>query len=111
MERILERLRTAGAGPRHEQRLLRTWLSGRPLVEASRKADLAFSRTLIESLPAIEAELDALVRVQSEHPGEDGSMRMLLSLAHGQTIESVLLLRDGLCVSSQVGCAVAACSA
>jgi 23S rRNA (adenine2503-C2)-methyltransferase len=86
--------------------LLRTWLSGRPLIEASRKADLAFSRTLIASLPAIESELDALVRVQSEHPGEDGSMRMLLSLAHGQTIESVLLLRDGLCVSSQVGCAV-----
>jgi 23S rRNA (adenine2503-C2)-methyltransferase len=106
VERILERIRAAGAGPRHEQRLLRTWLSGRPLVDASRKADLAFSRALIESLPAIESELDALVRVESEHPGEDGSMRMLLALADGQTVESVLLLRDGLCVSSQVGCAV-----
>jgi 23S rRNA (adenine2503-C2)-methyltransferase len=106
MERILERVRAAGAGPRHEQRLLRTWLSGRPLVGASSKPDLAFSRALIESLPEIQAELDALVRVESEHPGEDGSMRMLLSLADGQTVESVLLLRDGLCVSSQVGCAV-----
>jgi 23S rRNA (adenine2503-C2)-methyltransferase len=106
VKRILERIRAAGAGPRHEQRLLRTWLSGRALIEATRKADLAFSRVLTESLPAIESELDALVRVQSEHPGEDGSMRMLLSLADGQTVESVLLMRDGLCVSSQVGCAV-----
>lgn len=103
---ILPRIRSAWAGPRHEQRLLRTWLSGRPLVDASRRADLTFSRVLIESLPAIQAELDALVRVESEHPGEDGSMRMLLALADGQTVESVLLPRDGLCVSSQVGCAV-----
>ncbi|MBI4997952.1 MAG: RNA methyltransferase, partial [Rhodocyclales bacterium] len=40
------------------------------------------------------------------HPSEDGSVRLLLELADGQTIESVLLGRDGLCVSTQVGCAV-----
>src|SRR5262249_24997334 len=42
----------------------------------------------------------------SQHPGEDGSVRTLLRLADGLTVESVLLLRDGLCVSTQVGCAV-----
>jgi 23S rRNA (adenine2503-C2)-methyltransferase len=42
----------------------------------------------------------------SAHPGEDGSERLLVGLADGQTVESVLLPRDGLCVSSQVGCAV-----
>ena len=29
-----------------------------------------------------------------------------MALADGQTVESVLLPRDGLCVSTQVGCAV-----
>jgi 23S rRNA (adenine2503-C2)-methyltransferase len=46
-----------------------------------------------------------LARVRSEHPGEDGT-RLLVELADGQTVESVLLPRDGLCVSTQVGCAV-----
>ena len=57
-------------------------------------------------LPAIAAELEALARVHAEHPGEDGSARLLVELADGQTVESVLLPRDGLCVSTQVGCAV-----
>jgi len=39
-------------------------------------------------------------------PGEDGSARLLVELADGQTMEIVLLPRDGLCVSTQVGCAV-----
>ncbi|NIU61595.1 MAG: rRNA methyltransferase, partial [Pseudomonas stutzeri] len=32
--------------------------------------------------------------------------RLLVELGDGQMVESVLLPRDGLCVSSQVGCAV-----
>ena len=51
-------------------------------------------------------ELRGLARVISEHAGEDGSARLLVELADGQTVESVLLPRDGLCVSTQVGCAV-----
>jgi 23S rRNA (adenine2503-C2)-methyltransferase len=47
-----------------------------------------------------------LARVKSEHAGEDGSARLLVELADGQTVESVLLPRDGVCVSTQVGCAV-----
>ncbi len=86
--------------------MLRTWLAGRPLNSASTGHDLSFSRSLLEALPAIEAELEALVHVSSEHLGEDGSMRLLLALADGQTVESVLLMREGVCVSSQVGCAV-----
>jgi 23S rRNA (adenine2503-C2)-methyltransferase len=46
------------------------------------------------------------VHLISAHPGEDGSARLLVGLADGQTVESVLLPRDGVCVSSQVGCAV-----
>jgi 23S rRNA (adenine2503-C2)-methyltransferase len=54
----------------------------------------------------LDAELAALLRVRSEHAGSDGSSRLLVQLADGQAVESVLLPRDGLCVSSQVGCAV-----
>ncbi|HLF11426.1 MAG TPA: RNA methyltransferase, partial [Gammaproteobacteria bacterium] len=43
---------------------------------------------------------------RSEHAGADGSVRLLLALGDGQTIESVLLPDDGVCVSTQVGCAV-----
>jgi 23S rRNA (adenine2503-C2)-methyltransferase len=58
------------------------------------------------ALPALEADLHALARLISEHPAEDGSARLLVGLHDGQTVESVLLPRDGLCVSTQVGCAV-----
>jgi 23S rRNA (adenine2503-C2)-methyltransferase len=46
------------------------------------------------------------VSVRAAHPSADGSERALLALADGQTIESVLLPGDGVCVSTQVGCAV-----
>jgi len=58
------------------------------------------------ALPAIEEELRGLARIRSVHPGADGSERLLVELADGQAVESVLLPRDGLCISSQVGCAV-----
>jgi 23S rRNA (adenine2503-C2)-methyltransferase len=61
---------------------------------------------LRQALPALSDELDQLVRLHSEHPGADGSARLLLQLGDGQSIESVLLPRDGVCVSTQVGCAV-----
>jgi 23S rRNA (adenine2503-C2)-methyltransferase len=54
----------------------------------------------------LTADLAALAMLQSRHPGADGSERLLLRLADGQTVEAVLLPRGGLCVSTQVGCAV-----
>jgi len=74
------------------------------------RASLAREQTppaaVCAELPALAADLDALARVQSEHVGADGSARLLVALADGQTVESVLLPRDGVCVSTQVGCAV-----
>jgi 23S rRNA (adenine2503-C2)-methyltransferase len=58
------------------------------------------------ALPALQAQFRELLTVRSEHAGADGSARLLLSLGDGQTIESVLLPGDGVCVSTQVGCAV-----
>lgn len=103
---LKHRLRAAGAGPSHEQRILRLWSHALPRESGRRKPQSFFPAALMAELPAIEAELAALARVQAAHPGADGSERLLVALADGQTVESVLLPRGGLCVSSQVGCAV-----
>jgi len=57
-------------------------------------------------LPDLKAQFDALAAVRAAHAASDGSERLLLALRDGQTIESVLLPGDGLCISTQVGCAV-----
>jgi 23S rRNA (adenine2503-C2)-methyltransferase len=106
MQRVLELIRAAGGQKSHEARLVRAWLAGRPLASVTKARDLQLKKSLIEALPAIEPELAGIVRVESEHEGADGSVRFVLALADGKTIESVLLPRDGLCISSQVGCAV-----
>jgi 23S rRNA (adenine2503-C2)-methyltransferase len=106
IDHFRQRLRQLGAKPCHEQRVLRAWTQVRSLDTRHRRAEDFLPLALRQSLPDINAELNALVRLQSEHPGEDGSARLLVALADGQTVESVLLPRDGLCVSTQVGCAV-----
>jgi 23S rRNA (adenine2503-C2)-methyltransferase len=103
---IRERLRAAGAQPAHEARFLRLWTQALPQDSGKRHIGDFLPKALLEALPGIQAELDALGKVVSVHPGEDGSERLLVGLADGQMVESVLLPRDGLCISSQVGCAV-----
>jgi 23S rRNA (adenine2503-C2)-methyltransferase len=103
---IRERLRQAGAAPAHEQRVLRLWARAMPQSSGRRRLEDFMPTGVRQLLPTLEAELSALVRLRSAHPGEDGSERLLIELQDGQTIESVLLPRDGLCVSTQVGCAV-----
>ncbi len=104
------RLRRLGALPKHEGRILRDWVQARPHDAGKRRPENFLPLALREALPALDAELDALARVRSEHPAEDGSMRLLVALGDGQTVESVILpgreKTGGVCVSSQVGCAV-----
>ncbi|RRV28638.1 RNA methyltransferase [Pseudomonas sp. o96-267] len=104
-----QRLADLGAKPQHIGRITRAWLQGKPLDTGTKhqKTENFLPLTVREGLPAIASELDALARVRSEHPGADGSARLLVELADKQMVESVLLPRDGLCISSQVGCAVA----
>jgi 23S rRNA (adenine2503-C2)-methyltransferase len=100
-----QRLADAGALPVHRDALLRAWLAGLPLGAGVRRGhDLP--KSLRAALPAISDELDTLARLRSEHAAADSSARLLVALADGQLVESVLLPRDGVCVSSQVGCAV-----
>ena len=106
LPQLRQRLRDLGAAPCHEGPVLRAWLRGAPLDTQRRRAEDFLPLTLREGLPGLFAEWQGLARVHSEHAGEDGSARLLVELADGQTVESVLLPRDGLCVSTQVGCAV-----
>ncbi|CAM3816877.1 MULTISPECIES: RNA methyltransferase [Pseudomonadaceae] len=104
-----QRLADLGAKPQHIGRITRAWLQGKALDTGTKhqKTENFLPLTVREGLPAIASELDALARLRSEHPGADGSARLLVELADKQMVESVLLPRDGLCISSQVGCAVA----
>ncbi len=108
--RILDlrhRLRTLGANPAHEQHVLRRWAQAKPQDSGRRRIDNYLPQTLRDALPALTDELAALARLHSEHPAADGSARLLIALHDGQTVEAVRLPRsEGLCVSSQVGCAV-----
>ena len=103
---IRERLRRLGARPAHEQRILRLWAQAKPQDSGSRPLESFMPKALRDDLPQLSSDLSQLVQLQSEHPAEDGSVRWLLALSDGQTLETVGLPRDGVCISSQVGCAV-----
>ena len=103
-----QRLTDLGAKPMHIGRITRAWLRGMPLDTGTRnqKTENFLPLAVRNALPEISRELDGLARLSAEHPATDGSARLLVELADKQMVESVLLPRDGLCVSSQVGCAV-----
>jgi 23S rRNA (adenine2503-C2)-methyltransferase len=106
LDDVRTRLRAAGAQPCHERLVLRAFARALPLDSGPRKAADFLPLRLRMALPSIAGELTDLVRIVSRHPAADGSSRLLLALADGLAIESVLLPGAGLCVSSQVGCAV-----
>lgn len=106
IEQLRQRLQALGANPRHAQRVLRLWSQALPQSSGRRELAHFLPATLVAALPELADKLAGLARLQSQHPAEDGSARLLVALADGQTVESVLLPREGLCVSTQVGCAV-----
>jgi 23S rRNA (adenine2503-C2)-methyltransferase len=106
-------LRTLGANPRHEHRVLRLWSQAKPQDDGPRPIDNFLPASLRAGLPRLERELASLATLHSEHPGEDGARRYVVALHDGQLVESVLMPTGEarqrlatLCVSSQVGCAV-----
>lgn len=106
LDALCQRLRALDVRPLHEQTLLRAWTRGLPLAAGSADRARPYPAALIAALPQLADELDGIARVQSEHESADGSVRLLVRLADGQAVESVLLPREGVCISSQVGCAV-----
>ncbi len=111
---LREYLGSLGARPVHVRRVLTVWLGGSALDEpgGDRRSERARGRTarrpaaLESALPALASDLARLAVEESRHPASDGSCRRLLRLRSGHTVEAVDLPRDGLCVSTQVGCAV-----
>lgn len=106
LSELREALRQLGARPGHEWRVLSSWAQGRSLDRRQSLAVHFLPRRLREALPELHEAVHSVVRVASRHPAADGSERLLLRLNGGETIESVLLPGDGLCLSTQVGCAV-----
>ena len=103
---IRDHLRARGANALHEQRVLRLWSQAQAQDSGRRPLASFMPASVREALPALSAALAGLATLREQHPGQDGSARLLVGLQDGQSVESVLLPRDGLCVSSQVGCAV-----
>lgn len=146
---LRQHLQNLDAKPCHEDRLLRGWSQVCSYDRKGSPADTFFPAALRNELPAIEAELNGLAKLQSEHlaldvpnkydllppqgegrgegsnsssdsrtlalsrgerglnqHSDDEVARLLVELHDGQMVESVLLPRGGLCVSTQVGCAV-----
>jgi len=103
---IRDHLRALGANDLHVQRVLRLWTQAKPQDSGRRPLESFMPMAVREALPALSSSLAGLATLREQHPGQDGSARLLVGLQDGQTVESVLLPRDGLCVSSQVGCAV-----
>lgn len=99
-------LSETGAGPGHISRFLRAWTHNRDLSAGRAHPENHFPHALLRATPGLRADLADLVRPVSEHPAEDGSRRLLLALRDGKTVETVILPRDGVCVSTQIGCAV-----
>ena len=106
-----------GAKPAHLRRICRAWLGsasaawpdalGAEAEQPARSRAARLPAALMAALADIRSRLDAVLTVRSRHPGADPeSERLLLTLADGQTIEEVLLPRRGVCVSTQMGCAV-----
>lgn len=103
---LRQHLRAFGAKPCHERLVLRAWTRALPLDQGPRAAADFLPAQVRSALPALTDTIAGIARVRSEHAAADGSVRMLVDLADGLSVETVLLPRDGVCVSTQVGCAV-----
>ncbi len=101
-----QRALAAGAKGTHIELMLRAWLGGQGLDAFARHPAFAFPSSLLPALDGLTTLLDGVARTVSTHPSADGSCRLLIELADGLRVESVLLDRGTLCVSTQVGCAV-----
>jgi 23S rRNA (adenine2503-C2)-methyltransferase len=106
LAQLRQRLQSLGCKPCHEDRLLRGWSQVASYDRKGSPAATFFPAAMRRELPAIEAELEGLARLHGEYPADEGVARLLVELHDGQMVESVLLPRGGLCVSTQVGCAV-----
>lgn len=95
-------LREKGASQIHIEHFWRQWIK--------RKAPTARTPRLPanaqETAQNLKRDLQNLVEVVEVCSSSDQGKRLVLKLKDGQLIETVILPREGVCVSTQVGCAV-----
>lgn len=104
LDTLHQRLLSLGAKLQHRGYFYRSLFGVVPRIKPD---DPKFPMALRKALPELYAIIDeALVVADSHQAEEKDSLKLLFKLHDGHTIESVLLPRDGVCVSSQVGCAV-----
>ncbi len=103
---VRQRLASCGAGPGHVDRFMRAWATSQPLRAGRADPTRHFPKAMLQAAPGLRDELEGLARLVSQHPAQDGSQRLLVALRSGNSVETVLLPRQGVCVSTQVGCAV-----
>ena len=92
-----------GAKPQHVRRIFLAWAGLAPWK--ARKGE-SFPKAVAEALPGIRERLDRLSHALPVRSAEAETVKLILGLEDGECVESVLLPRQGLCVSTQVGCAV-----
>jgi len=86
---------------------MRLWTHALPWDSPRRHPADHLPRQLDLAFPELIKSLERLASLQLREPSsDDEGERLLFELADGQTVESVLLARGGVCVSTQVGCAV-----
>lgn len=104
LETLHQRLLALGAKPVHYAYLYRALFGIVPWPDTDNPK---FPKTLRDALPEIKTDIEGVLKVVDQHQGEEeDSLKLLFQLQDSHTIESVLLPREGVCVSSQVGCAV-----
>lgn len=95
-------LRLSGAKNSHIRHIFRAWF-GRASWDAP--AWGAYPKSLRETIPTLQENLDSFGHMIVAQ-GTGVPCKLLIGLQDGQCVETVLLPRDALCVSTQVGCAV-----
>jgi 23S rRNA (adenine2503-C2)-methyltransferase len=87
---VREHLRRLGAQPLHEQRILRLWAQAKPQDSGRRPLESFMPTALRQCIcQRSRSHLASLLQLQSAHPAQDGSVRWLLALNDGQTVETV----------------------
>ena len=72
LTQLRQRLRDHGALPCHEHRVLRLWSQALAQDSPRRKPQDFLPLSVRTELPALEADLNGLARLISEHPADDG---------------------------------------
>ena len=104
LQSLHQTLLKLGCKTQHCDRFYRSLFRVVPPIETT---DERFPKAFRDALPELYQNLsEVLTVVDSQQGDEKDSLKLLFSLADGHTIESVLLPREAVCVSCQVGCAV-----